>query len=291
LALDQLAQYLVSGITLGAIYALVALGFTIIFNVTGIVNFAQGEFVMLGGMVSYWFLTTMQLPMVLAFALTVIIVAVLGLGLERLAIRPARNAPVLNLIIITIGASILLRGVAGELWGRDALAMPPISGSDPVAVAGVAVAPQSLWVIGTALVVMVGLHLLLTHTMIGKALRACAINRRASSLVGIDARLMSGISFTLAAGLGAIGGIMIAPITMAQYDVGMMLGLKGFAAAALGGFGSQIGAMAGGIILGVLEALGAGYISSAYKDAIALVVLFAILFIRSGALSRERADA
>lgn len=243
-------------------------------------------------MVSYWLLRTLQLPMAVAFALAVVAVAVFGFVMERFTIRPVRNAPVLSLIIITIGASIFIRGVAGQIWGRDALAMPSFSGDTPIPLAGAAIAPQSLWVIGITLVVMVLLHFLLSYTMMGKALRACAINRLAAGLVGIDARMMSAVSFILAAGLGAIGGIIVAPITTAQYDIGMMLGLKGFAAAALGGFGSQLGAVAGGVTLGILESLGAGYISSAYKDAIALIVLFVVLFVRSGIVSAgDRGDA
>lgn len=279
--LDQLAQFLVTGVTLGAIYAIVALGFTIIFNVTGIINFAQGEFVMLGGMLSFWFITAFALPLPLAFVLAVAVTALVGYGLDRLAIRPARNAPVVSLIIITIGASMFIRGVGGNLWGKDAVPLPAFSGEDPVRILGAAVQPQTFWVLGATLLAMALLHGLLSYTMLGKALRACAINRNMAALVGIDARVMASLSFGLSAGLGALGGIVVAPLTMTSYGVGTMLGLKGFAAAALGGFGSQLGAVAGGVALGVLEALGAGYISSAYKDAIALGVLFLALFARA----------
>ena len=279
--LDQLAQFLVSGITLGAVYAVVALGFTIIFNVTGIINFAQGEFVMLGGMLSFWLYAGFGLPLPVAFVLAIAATALVGYGLDRFAIRPARQAPIISLIIITIGASILIRGVGGHIWGKDAVPLPAFSGEQPLRVLGATILPQSIWVLGTSLGAMLLLHLLLSYTMLGKALRACAINRNAAALVGIDARVMSGLSFGLSAGLGALGGIVVAPLTMTSYDIGTMLGLKGFAAAALGGFGSQPGAVAGGLILGVLEALGAGFISSAYKDAIALAVLFVALFARA----------
>ena len=279
---DQAAQYIITGITLGAVYAIVALGFTIIFNVTGIINFAQGEFVMLGGMMGFWLLRTTGLPLPLALALAVVATALIGLSLERLAIRPARNAPMVSLIIITIGASILIRGVAGQVWGKDAVPLPAFSGEESIRLLGAAIHPQSLWVLGTALLVMVVLHLLLTYTMLGKALHACAINRRAASLMGIDAQTMSALSFLLAAGLGAIGGVVVAPMTMTSYSVGTMLGLKGFTAAAVGGFGSQLGAVIGGMLLGLVESLGAGFIHSAYKDAIALAVLFLALLVRAG---------
>ena len=281
-SIDQLVQYLVSGATLGSVYAIVAIGFTIIFNVTGIINFAQGEFVMLGGMVSYWLLQVLSLPAPLAFLGAILITTSVGFLLERLAIRPARNPSVLSLIIITIGASILIRGLAGQLWGKDAVPLPPFSGETAIRLGGAAIAPQSLWVIATMLIVMAALKLLLEYTLVGKALRACAVNRRAAGLLGIDARAMSLVSFSLSAGLGALAGIVIAPLTLTSYGVGTMLGVKGFAAAALGGFGSQLGAVAGGLFLGVAESLGAAFISSAYKDAIALLVLFLVLLGRSG---------
>ena len=287
--IEQFLQYIMSGLTLGAVYAIVALGFTIIFSVTGIINFAQGEFVMLGGMLSYWLLRVVGLPLPYACLLAVMAVALVGVVLERLAIKPARSAPLVSLIIITIGASILIRGVAGQVWGKDAVALPAFSGEAPIVLLGASVAPQSLWVLAAGAAAMVGLHLLLSYTMLGKALRACAVNRQAASIVGIDPQAMSLFSFAVSAGLGALGGVMVSPLTMVSYDSGAMLGLKGFAAAAVGGFGSQLGAVGGGLALGVLEALGAGYISSNYKDAIALLVLFVVLFIRARGMSGERA--
>lgn len=279
---NQIAQYLVSGITLGSIYAIVGLGFTIIYSVTGIINFAQGEFVMLGGMVALTLLVAFKLPMPLAFFLTVVLVAAVGFLIDKLAIRPARRASVLSLIIITIGASLFVRGIAGQVWGKDAFAIPPFSGEEPIAVAGAMVLPQSLWILGVTLLVTLGLHGFMGHTMLGKALRASSFNRQAAALVGIDARSMSAISFALSAALGAVGGIIIAPVTMTSYNVGLMLGLKGFVAAALGGFASPLLTVIGGMALGVTESLGAGLVSSAYKDAIALVILFLALFARPG---------
>jgi len=268
-------------LTQGSVYALVAIGFTLIFNVTGIINFAQGEFVMLGGMVSFWLLHAFALPAPLAFLLAIAATAAVGFLLQWLAIRPAKDPSTLTLIIITVGASILLRGLAGQLWGKDAVPIPAFTGEAPISLGSAAIAPQSLWVIGTMLVTMLALKLVMEYSMIGKALRACALNQRAAGLLGINTRAMSLASFCLSAGLGAMAGIVIAPITLTSYDAGTMLGLKGFAAAALGGFGSQLGAVLGGLLLGVVEALGAAFISSAYKDAIALLVLFLVLLVRS----------
>jgi branched-chain amino acid transport system permease protein len=285
-SLDQLSQYLVTGITSGAIYAIVALGFTIIFSVTGVINFAQGEFVMLGGMVSYWLLSGLNLPAPLAFVLSVVIVTLVGIALERLAIRTARGASAVSLIIITIGASIFIRGIAGQLWGKDAVALPPFTGETPIAFLGARINPQSLWVIGVTLVMMLALQLLFKFTMLGKALRACSSNPMAASLLGVNAKTMSLFSFGLSACMGAIAGIVIAPIAFTSYGVGTTLGLKGFAAAALGGFESHLLAVVGGLVLGIAEAIGASRFS-AYKDAIAMVVLFLVLYIRFGRSARK----
>jgi len=286
MAIGQLGQYVVSGVTIGSVYAIVALGFTIIFNVTGIINFAQGEFVMLGGMLSWWLIAYLRLPTPLAFVLAILLTAAVGALLERVAIRPARNAPVLSLIILTVGASIVIRGLASWAWGKDAVPLPAFSGEKPVAFLGAAVTPQSFWVLGITLGLMLALHLLLSSTMLGKALKACSINRRAAGLVGVDPQRMSTLSFALSAALGAVGGIIIAPVTMASYDAGVMLGLKGFTAAAVGGLGSQPGAVVGGLALGVLESLGAA-VRSEYKDAIALALLFVVLFLRRGRIAAE----
>lgn len=288
--ISQFIQYFISGITQGSIYALVALGFTIIYSVTGIINFAQGDFVMLGGMFTYMFLHTFKLPLPLACILSVASVTVCGLLLERLAINPSKKASTVSLIIITIGASMFIRGVAGELWGKDPLPLPPFSGETPIPVLGAVIQPQTVWVLAVTLIFMLLFQLLLSRTLLGKALRACALNRRAAGIIGINVRTMSLLSFAMAAALGAIGGIVIAPLTLTSYDVGVMLGLKGFVAAAMGGLSNQAGAVAGGFALGILEAFGAAYISSAYKDAIALLIFFVFLLLRAKDLASAEAE-
>jgi branched-chain amino acid transport system permease protein len=259
--------------------------------VTGIINFAQGEFVMLGGMISYVILDSIGMPTAPALLLTVIIVAAIGAFLYLFAIRPARKASVVSLIIITIGASVFIRGIAGEIWTKDYVRPPYFSGDQSLSLLGAYIQPQALWIIGTAIAVMVVLHIFLTYTVMGKALRACAINRVAAGLVGIDARVMALISFSLAAAFGALGGVVMAPLTTTSYSVGVMMGLKGFVAAAIGGFKSPVAAFVGGITIGVVESLAVainwGPFTSAYKDAIALVVLLLILLIRSGRLAEE----
>jgi branched-chain amino acid transport system permease protein len=273
----QLAQYLLGGLTVGAIYALVALGFAIIYNASHVINFAQGEFVMIGGMLSVS-LAGAGLPLWLAVPAAVLAAAAAGLALEKFAVEPARGASVVTLIIITIGASILLRGLATLVWDKNLHALPPFSGERPIELAGATILPQSLWVLGVTLLIVVLLAWFFGRTLLGKAMLACSHNPLAARLCGINVRHVLLLSFGLSAALGAIAGALVAPITLTSWDVGVMLGLKGFAAAILGGLGSGAGAVAGGLLLGVVESLGAGYLSSAYKDAIAFVILLAVLF-------------
>jgi branched-chain amino acid transport system permease protein len=291
MSLDQFLQYLVSGLSQGSIYALVGLGFTLIYAVTKIINFAQGEFVMLGGMLSFVLISSAGIPMVLALLLSIIIAVAIGAIMYVLAIRSARKASVVSLIIITIGAAILIRGIAGEIWGVDAVRPPFFTGDKPISFFGALIHPQALWIVGTTLVITILLQIFLSHTMLGKALKASSINPEAARLVGIDTRAMGLVAFGLAAALGAIGGVVMAPLILTSYQVGIMLGLKGFVAASIGGFMSPIATVIGGIFLGVVESLAVGVdwgpFTSAYKDAIALVILLAILLIRAGRLAAE----
>ena len=277
-------QYLVTGVAIGSMYAMVALGFNIIYNCTGIINFAQGEFVMLGGMFMVTLTTVWKLPLIIAFPMAVFFVVLVGVGFERIAIHPLKNPSVLILIMITIAGSILIKGIAMFAWGKESRYPPHFSGETPIAFMGAAILPQTLWVLGSLAVVVAALAYFFNRTLIGKAMRACAHNPDAARLMGINVKQMVTLSFALSSGIGAIAGIVVAPITLANYQKGAMLALKGFGAAVLGGLGSGPGAVVAGILIGVMESLGAGYISSHYKDAIALIVLLAVLFIRPGGL-------
>ena len=284
---SQLLQYLISGLTPGAIYGLIALGFTLIYNATGVVNFAQGEFVTYGALIAISGVH-FGLPLPLAVLVAVLAVMVLGAVLERVAIRPARNASVITLVIITIGASMLLRGVAVWVWGQDPLPLPHFSGEDPIEFAGASLLPQHLWVMGVALLTMALLWLLAERTQVGKAMRACAINPAAAHLVGIPVPRMVMLSFALSGMLGGLSGAIIAPLVMGQYDMGVLLGLKGFAAAILGGMGNPVGAVLGGLLLGVLEAGSAASLPSGYKDAVAFAVMLIVLLTRPTGLLGKR---
>jgi branched-chain amino acid transport system permease protein len=284
----EFLQFLLSGITVGATYALVGVGFSIIYNASQVINFAQGEFVMLGGMMTWFLFEEAGLPMPAAVPLAITGTVMVGLALEKFAIEPARNASIVTLIIITIGASIFLRGGAQLVWGRDFHAVPALSGDTPINLSGVALNPQSLWVVGCTLVVIVLLHWFFSRTMTGRAMRAVAFNMLAAQLAGVNNRLILMFSFGLSAALGALAGVLIAPITLTYPDVGIMLGLKGFCAAILGGLGYPYGAIVGGLVVGISEAMTAGYVSSAYKDAVAFVIILLTLFFMPNGLFGRR---
>ncbi len=275
--LAQLLQFLFSGITVGATYALAALGFTLIYNASNVINFAQGEFIMLGGMLAVLF-TQAGLPLPAALLLAVLVPAVVGVLIEKLAIEPVKGAETVTLIIITIGASLVIRGLVQVFLGKNTHSLPAFSGDTPIEILGATLMPQSLWVLGVTAVVVVVLWYFFNRTLTGKAMLATSFNRVAAELVGINTNGVLFMSFAMSAALGAMGGILITPITLTSYDVGIMLGLKGFVAAVLGGLGNGLGAVVGGLLVGVLEAMGAGYLSSAYKDAIPFVLILFILF-------------
>ncbi len=275
--LAQLLQFLFSGITVGATYALAALGFTLIYNASNVINFAQGEFIMLGGMLAVLF-TQAGLPLPAALLLAILVPAVVGVLIEKLAIEPVKGAETVTLIIITIGASLVIRGLVQVFLGKGTHSLPAFSGDAPIEILGATLMPQSLWVLGVTAVVVVLLWYFFNRTLTGKAMLATSFNRVAAELVGINTNGVLFMSFAMSAALGALGGILITPITLTSYDVGIMLGLKGFVAAVLGGLGNGLGAVVGGLLVGVLEAMGAGYLSSAYKDAIHFVLILFILF-------------
>jgi len=287
---NDFLQFLFAGVTVGAIYALVALGFSLIYSASHVVNFAQGEFVMLGGMGTV-FLHMGGLPLWLAAIGAIFIAVCCGLALEFLAIRTARNASLVTLIIITIGASIALRGGAQLAWDRNFHSLPAFSGDTPIQILSASLLPQTLWILGVTALAIAGLQLFLRRTSFGRAIRATASNRLAALLVGIDISMIMAASFALSAGLGALAGVLITPLALTHFNVGILLGLKGFAAAILGGLGSATGAIVGGLLLGLAESLGAGYVSSAYKDAIAFIIILAVLLFRpEGILGRGRTE-
>jgi branched-chain amino acid transport system permease protein len=290
-SLPALLQYAITGVTVGAAYGLTGLGFTMIYNTTGVVNFAQGEFVMLGGMGAVFLLEKGGLPLPAAVLCSVLFVTLLGAAVHRAAVRPLSGRPVVILVIATIGVSILLRGGAMLAFGKDTFSLPAFSPGGPILVGGAAFLPQNVWVLSILLAVVGATWWFFHRTLRGKAMQACSCDAKAASLMGIPVEGMGTLSFALSALTGALGGAILAPVTMTSYDSGILLGMKGFAACILGGLGHPFGAVAGGLILGVLESLTAGLLSSGYKDAVAFVLLLLLLFLRpSGLLGKGSSE-
>jgi branched-chain amino acid transport system permease protein len=280
---DQFLQYIFSGITSGALYALTAMGFTLVFNATQIINFSQGQLVMLGGMTAVA-LHGAGLPLWSCFVGAVAIVTVVAIGFERIAIRPLLRKGVLAQIIATVGASFVFETGAMLLWGRNAVGLPAFSGEEPLGVAGATIVPQTLWILGLTIVIVIALQFFYRKSLFGKAIRACAVDPVAARLQGISYKRVVVFSFALTGAISAAAGVMITPISFMSYHSGSLLGLKGFAAATLGGLGNPVGAVVGGFALGIIEALGVGVVSAGYKDVIAFVILLLVLFLRPAGL-------
>jgi len=286
--IELFLQYLVAGLTYGTIYAIVGIGFNIIYNTTGIINFAQGEFVMLGGMTAVTLYGFMPLPAAILGA--VLITMVIGALIEITFIRWLVKPTVVRMIIITIGISILVREAALCLWGEGVRSLPYFSGNEitALAIGEVRVSPQVLWTLGVCTVIVILLNIFFRFTMIGREMRACAANRDAAALCGIPTKNMVTLSFILSAGIGALAGCVVSPITYTQYNIGTGLAIKGFTVAILGGLGNSMAAVAAGFILGILESFSIWVMPTAYKDAIAISILLVILFVRPSGLFGNR---
>jgi len=290
---EQLVQLLLSGVTQGSIYALIALGFVMIYNVTGIVNFSQGEFAVIGAFIAITvsqkvLLFRGQLPVALEWPLPVAVLlgvgaaVAVGVLLYRLGIQPARNASTLSQIVVTIGASIALRGMVLLTWGTEPYRLDPFTEGPPFEIFGAVITRQGVWVLGLTVAFVIGFFLFFRYTLIGKALRASAANPRAARLMGINPQYMALIAFAISAGSSALAGVVFAPVLFTTYDRGLMLSLKGFVAMIMGGMTNPVGAVIGGITLGVVESLAAGLISSGYRDAFTFIVLVVVLLARLG---------
>jgi branched-chain amino acid transport system permease protein len=265
-------------------YALVGLGIALVFQVTGVINFAQGHFVMLGAL-TFAILMENGVGLLPAAALALAGTTAVGFLLERLVIAPARAEQTDRLIILTIGASIVIEGVTLVAFGTQPRVAEPFS-AGVLRLGGVSLERQYLWVAAAAAVAVAGVWFFLTRTTLGKAMRGVAMDREAARLMGISPSRMSLLVFTLAATLGALGGVALAPIQHPDPGIGVALGLKGFTAAVIGGLDSPAGAVAGGLLLGVAESVAAGYLSSGYKDAVAYGVLVLLLLARPTGLLR-----
>ncbi len=282
---QQIAQFIASGIINGTIYALLGLGLVAIHSVTRVVNVAQGEFAAFGALLAVSLMAA-GLPLPVSLVAAVAAAALLGGGIHRAAIRPVRNATPLILLIITIAVHLALKGVLLLLWGTDPYTLRPFTVGPPIRILSAVLTRQSLWVISVTAVALIVLYLFFTKTIRGKSLRACAVNPTAARLVGIRVEWMGTLAWTIAGGLGGLAGVLIIPLTLATYDMGLILGLKGFVGAVVVGMASYPWTVVACILFGIVESLGTGLISSNYRDAIAFGALIVVLLWRAIATLR-----
>jgi branched-chain amino acid transport system permease protein len=282
-------QFGVAGLSQGAVYALVAIGFVAVFTVSGVINLAQGEFAALAGLVALS-ATGSGLPLLVSIALAVATVAAVAAVMERVTIRPVRRMTTLTSIILTLGVSTALKALMLLIWGPDAEGLRPITAGS-FELAGVSIRWQELWVLAVVAAVGGAVWWFYERTLTGKALRACAEQPTAARLVGISLGRAALVSFVIAGVVGAVAGVLASPLYFTSWESGLALGLKGFVAATLGGLVSIRGAILGGLLLGVLESLVAGYVDSGYRDAVAFVVLLLVLVARPQGVFGRHAEA
>lgn len=276
----ELVGQIIFGLAIGSIYSLVAIGFSMIFRATGLLHFAHPDLMMIGAMAGYTIASRTHWPLLVVFVLAGALVAVISALIDLVGFRPMRRRGGLeNLIIATIGWSIVLVNVAIFVWGTAPLAYPQEYLPKGTRVGGLVIVPQNLLMLGVGVVAMAALQLFFSRTRIGQALRATAENPTAAQLMGIKVERMMSLTFLLSGFLAGGAGVLVASIVYANFDLGL-IGIKSFAAAVLGGFGQLGGAMVGGLVLGVIESLGAFYISSAFKDLLAYSLLILVLLIR-----------
>lgn len=307
--MDIFLQQILNGLVLGSIYALIALGYTMVYGIMGLINFAHGEVVMFGAMVTITVISLLTSagvalpgPVLVLIGLLVAIPAcmLLGFAIERVAYRPLRNAPRLAPLITAIGLSIVLQQAAILIWGRNYIPFPPILDHETIDVFGATITQLQVGIVVLCLALMVGLLVVVEKTKLGRAMRATSQNPAVAGLMGVNVNTIISATFVIGSALGAIAGVMVATnYDQAHYYMGFMIGLKAFTAAVLGGIGNLGGAVAGGILLGIIESLGAGYIGdltggflgSHYQDIFAFMVLIAVLIFRpSGLLGEKMAD-
>ena len=289
--LTAIVQAILAAFSVGSMYALIAIGVTLIFNSTNIINFAQGEFVMLGGMIMVMLYGQMHWPLYIAVPITIIMVAIIGMLLMKVSYRPGKSTSLISVLIVTIGASLFISGAAEHVWDSDIHRFPSFSGDTPINILGATVVPQSLWVIGITALIVVFLIVFFYFSIHGKAMRACALDRTAAQLMGIRVNTMVLLSFAMSAALGAAAGIILTPLTMTGADGGMLLAIKGFSAAMLGGMGSILGALLGSLVFAFLESFSSTFIASSAKDlATFIVIIGVLLFLPRGLMGHRKVE-
>jgi len=273
-------QCFIGGIMLGSIYALVALGFSLIYSASGLMTFMQGDYFMLGSFLIYTFFMILKLPFIVSTLFTLIICFLVGMLTEKLVIGPLLrigSGPI-QIVLATIGLSILLQNFAMLVWGTGVYNVASVFGDQAFTVGKLRMVPQSIWIVIIAIICMILLHYFMSSSNIGTIMRAAAQDKIAASVLGINTTLTRQLTWALASLMAGIGGILLAPVFGVYATMGMLVGLKGFAAAVLGGYGNMYGAMVGGLIIGLVETFASGYINSDFKDIILFGVLLLVLF-------------
>jgi branched-chain amino acid transport system permease protein len=277
----DLVQLLVAGVSIGSIYAMCAIGFVLLWQTSNTINFAQGEFVVLPAFTMVLFLVVLRFPFVVAVLATVLVSAgLLGLLVEKALVARLLRMGVLPLVIATIGLSLLIRHSLAQFWTPLALPFPPLFSRVPIRLGGIVLAREELMNVLFAGVVVGALHLFITRTKLGWAMQAVAQNRTLAAVLGIDVSRLVTVTFVLNAALTAVAAILIAPVYLVKYDIGIGLGLKAFYAAIIGGFNQVRGALLGGLLVGLVETLSAAYLSGQFRDGFALVILIAVLLLK-----------
>jgi len=288
---DNLLQYILNGIPLGAIYALVALSYSFIYAASGVLNWSQGDMVMLGAYIGFSIYSVIKIGFTIELLISMAIVAVAGFLVQFLILRPLRlrKAPPINVIIATLGASIIIRNVALLIWGPDAQLYPSPVSTKPLTSGVISITPQDILIVVIGILIMLIFQYFLKRTREGKSLRAVAQDRYAAVLMGINTERSDAMAFATSAAIGAAAGILIAPIFFVTFNMGAIIGLKGFVAAVIGGLGSVPGAIGGGFFLGIVESIAGGKISSGYRDAITYTLLILVLWLKpSGLFLRKK---
>jgi branched-chain amino acid transport system permease protein len=304
--MDTFIQQVINGLVLGSLYSLIALGYTMVYGILNLINFAHGDVLMIGALTAWWVITVLlkmypQMPgvvlLMIGLGVAIPVCIIVSLVIERIAYRPLRNAPRLAPLITAIGVSIILQTMAMLIWGRNYLTFPSLLPQDPIVIAGATVTVTKILIIVLSAVIMIALMLLVNRTKLGRAMRATSENPRVAGLMGVNPNFVIAVTFAIGAALAAVAGVMIAAnYSVAHFYMGFLPGLKAFTAAVLGGIGNIPGAMVGGLLLGLIESLGAGYIGqltggvlgSHYQDVFAFIVLCAVLILRPSGLLGER---
>jgi branched-chain amino acid transport system permease protein len=273
----DITQTVFAALSIGSMYALVAMGVCLIYNSTNVINFAQGEFVMLGGMTMVALYGEMHWPLYFAIPASIAIAVLVGMAMMKVAYRPGKSTSLISVLIITIGASLFISGSAVHVWDAEIHRFPAFSGDRPIKLLEAAIAPQSLWIISITTIVVLLLVFYFQFTIQGKAMRACALDRTAASLLGIRVKGMVLLAFAMSAALGAVAGIIVTPLTMTSAAGGMLLAIKGFSAAMLGGMGSIVGAVIGGFVFSFLEYFTATFVSTTLKELVTFIVIINVL--------------